>query len=524
MLDQLTKEIIKQLESLNLRKDVIHVISFSGGRTSAFLVFVMEIARKHLGLTVKYLFMDTGAEHPKTYDFIRNVVAHFDIDLVCLRLKATEKLGIANNYVKLELDELKTDLVGWKEMIVKYSTPYMSQGAFCTRAMKTDLFEWYCNEHFGKKNYRCWLGMRADEPGRMKPEGERVSKKRKNWYEGISYLADISDFGKEDINDHWEKMPFNLMIKDHLGNCMWCIKKSELRLALAERDEPEFYQKFIAAVNGSGVRVIEDRETPVQYMYRGGKKLEQVIAVFASSTTEELRERVKYTKSGQCESSCDILNDDDEIELPKEISNKKEINLMETKEQKKYSIIYADPPWQFSNVKTGGSLKSGANSKYMTTSIEDLKAMDVNSLAADDALLVMWWVGSMPQEAIDLVNAWGFTLKNMNGIVWNKLTVNNNPHFGMGFYTRAGSESCLIATKGKFKPASRSVRAVFRAEEQIQFEGKILRHSEKPKQVRELIVELAGDLPRLEMFNRDDSWDVFGNESKNTIVINEKNR
>lgn len=189
---------------------------------------------------------------------------------------------------------------------------------------------------------------------------------------------------------------------------------------------------------------------------------------------------------------------------------------------KKYSIIYADPPWQFSNNKTGGSLKSSAESKYMTTSIEDLKAMDVNALAADDALLVMWWVGSMPQEAIDLVNAWGFTLKNMNGIVWNKLTANNNPHFGMGFYTRAGSESCLIATKGKFKPASRSVRAVFRAEEQIQFEGKVLRHSEKPKQVRELIIELAGDLPRLEMFNRDDSWDVFGNESKNSIVINEK--
>lgn len=193
-------------------------------------------------------------------------------------------------------------------------------------------------------------------------------------------------------------------------------------------------------------------------------------------------------------------------------------------DKKKYSIIYADPPWQFSNSKTGGSLKSSAQSKYMTTSIEDLKAMDVNSLAADDALLVMWWVGSMPQEAIDLVNAWGFTLKNMNGIVWNKLTKNNNPHFGMGFYTRAGSESCLIATKGKFKPVSRSVRAVFRAEEQIQFEGKILRHSEKPKQVRELIIELAGDLPRLEMFNRDDSWDVFGNESKNSIAINCENR
>ena len=190
--------------------------------------------------------------------------------------------------------------------------------------------------------------------------------------------------------------------------------------------------------------------------------------------------------------------------------------------QKKYEIIYCDPPWQFSNKNIGGNGKSGAASKYMTTSIDDLKAMDVNSIAAENAILFMWWVGSMPQEAIDLVHAWGFTLKNMNGIVWNKLTSRNNPHFGMGFYTRAGSESCLIATKGKFKPASRSVRAVFRAEEQIQFEGKVLRHSEKPKQVRELILELAGDLPRLEMFNRDDSWDVFGNESKNSITINEK--
>ena len=191
---------------------------------------------------------------------------------------------------------------------------------------------------------------------------------------------------------------------------------------------------------------------------------------------------------------------------------------------KKYSIIYADPPWQFANKNIGGNGKSGAESKYMTTSIGELKAMDVGSLAADDALLVMWWVGSMPQEAIDLVKAWGFTLKNMNGIVWNKLTANNNPHFGMGFYTRAGSESCLIATKGKFKPASRSVRAVFRAEEQIQFEGKVLRHSEKPKQVRELIIQLAGDLPRLEMFNRDDSWDVFGNEAPNSIDIRSKDQ
>ena len=187
----------------------------------------------------------------------------------------------------------------------------------------------------------------------------------------------------------------------------------------------------------------------------------------------------------------------------------------------KYEIIYADPPWQFNNKKTGGSMKSGAASKYLTTGIEGLKSMPVGDIAADNAVLFMWYVGAMPQEAIDLVHAWGFTIKNMNGFVWNKLTQKNKPHFGMGFYTRAGSESVVIATKGKFKPASKSVRAVFNADEQIQFEGKAIKHSRKPPQVRDLIVELCGDLPRLEMFAREsaEGWDVFGNEAPNSIEI-----
>tara|TARA_R110000851_G_scaffold237002_1_gene389823 strand:- start:47 stop:625 length:579 start_codon:yes stop_codon:yes gene_type:complete len=190
----------------------------------------------------------------------------------------------------------------------------------------------------------------------------------------------------------------------------------------------------------------------------------------------------------------------------------------------KYEIIYCDPPWQFSNKKTGGSMKSGADQQYLTTGIDGLKAMDVNSLAADDAVLFMWYVGAMPQEAIDLVNAWGFTIKNMNGFVWNKLTQKNKPHFGMGFYTRAGSESVIIATKGKFKPSSHSVRAVFNADDQIQFEGKAIKHSKKPPQVRDLIIELCGDRPRLEMFARESAqgWDVFGNEVVDSIVINIK--
>jgi len=175
---------------------------------------------------------------------------------------------------------------------------------------------------------------------------------------------------------------------------------------------------------------------------------------------------------------------------------------------KKYQVIYADPPWSFNSKKTGGSMKSGALAQYDTMSIEDLKAMPVEALTTDDAILVMWYVGSQPQEALDLAKAWGFTVKNINGFVWDKLTVKGNPVFGLGFYTRAGSESALIAIKGKAGNliADHSVRAVRKA--------KIGAHSQKPDEFRSDIVQMCGDVPRLEMFARQSAqgWDCFGNE------------
>jgi len=183
---------------------------------------------------------------------------------------------------------------------------------------------------------------------------------------------------------------------------------------------------------------------------------------------------------------------------------------------KKYSIIYADPPWSFNNKKTGGSMISGAENQYMTMPLDQLKLLDVKSMCADNCVLVMWYVSSQPQEALDLVRAWGFTVKNMNGFIWNKLTKKSLPFFGMGFWARAGAECAIIAVKGKPKPESHSVRQVG--------SYPVVEHSKKPDQFRYRIVELCGDLPRLEMFARcaTDGWDVFGNEAPNSITIEQK--
>lgn len=175
---------------------------------------------------------------------------------------------------------------------------------------------------------------------------------------------------------------------------------------------------------------------------------------------------------------------------------------------KKYKIIYVDPPWAFNSVKTGGTMKSGALSKYPTMTIEQMKGMPVKDLADEHCLLAMWYVSSQPQEALDLIKAWGFTLRNFNGFVWDKRTVKGNPEFGMGYYTRAGVECCAFATRGKPSEIvkNRSVRQLRQAVNE--------KHSKKPQAFRDDLVQLCGDVPRIELFARDktDGWGVWGNE------------
>jgi len=182
---------------------------------------------------------------------------------------------------------------------------------------------------------------------------------------------------------------------------------------------------------------------------------------------------------------------------------------------RKYRVIYADPAWKFGNRNTGGSMTSSAEAKYTVTSVADMAALPVAQLADENCLLVMWWVGSMPQEAIDLCRAWGFRLVNMNGFVWRKLTkAKRIPVFGMGFTTRAGSESALIGVRGKLGRLikDKSVRAVI--------EAPVGRHSEKPNEFREAIERLCGDAPRIELFARlaVPGWDCWGNEAPSLLT------
>lgn len=280
----------------------IDVVSFSGGRTSGRLVYEME-KRRSAGQLVEYIFLDTGAEHPKTYEFIRNIVKYWGIKLICLRVVVNPELGKGNSYKKIGIDEIGPDLGPWKEICDKYGTPYI-HGPFCTRTMKLEPFERYCKDNFPK--YHTWLGIRVDEP-------RRLTKK-----DGVSYLADICDMEKRDIINWWASQDFDLGIPEHLGNCVFCIKKGINKVALAARDEPDMAAQFQAVINSDSVRVVDRRQQENKVMYRGNNSLEGVIAMYSDLSREDIASTIRGGggyDAGSCSESCEVFVAED-VEPP----------------------------------------------------------------------------------------------------------------------------------------------------------------------------------------------------------------
>ena len=172
---------------------------------------------------------------------------------------------------------------------------------------------------------------------------------------------------------------------------------------------------------------------------------------------------------------------------------------------KKYKIIYADPPWQYRVYSQKGQGRSAEN-HYHTMNIKDIMALPVDKIADKDCILFLWITFPCLKEGIEVMERWGFKYKTC-GFNWVKRNKKKNTYFmGLGFWTRSNSEVCLIGTKGQPKRVSKSVSQIC--------DARIMEHSRKPAEIRERIVELCGELPRIELFARDKvkGWDSLGDE------------
>ena len=137
---------------------------------------------------------------------------------------------------------------------------------------------------------------------------------------------------------------------------------------------------------------------------------------------------------------------------------------------------------------------------------EEIAALPVNKIADKNCALFLWTTFPLLDKQIRLFKQWGFTYKTL-GFSWIKTNPKNGkPCFGVGYYAKSNCEVCLMGIKGRMTPISNKVSSCVISPRR--------EHSRKPDEVRESIVELFGNIPRIELFAREqaDGWDAWGNE------------
>jgi len=194
-----------------------------------------------------------------------------------------------------------------------------------------------------------------------------------------------------------------------------------------------------------------------------------------------------------------------------------------------YNIIYADPPWTYRAAQSDDPVRGGKT--YTTMILGDIKNLDVQAIAARDCGLFLWATMPLLQEALDVIKSWGFRYTTC-AFCWIKLNptgallkggrngkdilLRKSIYSGLGYWTNRNAELCLYGKKGHPKRQARNVKQIVLAPRG--------RHSAKPPEVRDRIVQLMGDLPRIELFARQrvPGWDAFGDEIEGSIHIGGK--
>lgn len=165
---------------------------------------------------------------------------------------------------------------------------------------------------------------------------------------------------------------------------------------------------------------------------------------------------------------------------------------------KKYKVIYADPPWKYDNEHTGRNLDSGASDKYQVLSVEEICALPVQNIADKECVLFLWVTVPFLEDGFKVLKAWNFKYK--TAIFWRKIM-----SLGMGYWFRGQVEVCLLGVRGNVK-AFRSQRPNF-------IQSKIGHHSKKPYEMYGIIESLELG-PKIELFARHKrvGWDAWGNQ------------
>lgn len=260
------------------------LVSFSGGRTSAFMSHLMlqKYSRKQL----IFVFANTGQEHEKTLEFVHKVDQDLGLNLTWVEAVVHSRSGVSTSHRIVNFESATRDISLFKAMALKYGLPGPGW-LHCTRELKERPIHSYMSSFIKKKKYKGYrtaIGIRADEIDRIPAN-----------YAQRNLMYPLADLGmtKQDVDKYWASKNYDLGLPDYLGNCVWCWKKSAKKLRTVAGEHRQLFagavelEKF--ANHGSGDRT--------RKMFRGHLSASEILSGV------DVQEPESYENS--CAESCE---------------------------------------------------------------------------------------------------------------------------------------------------------------------------------------------------------------------------
>lgn len=207
------------------------LISFSGGRTSAYMTYLLMMNRASFN-EVRVAFANTGKEREETLRFVDQCDKHFGWGVTWVEAVVTPKRGVGTTHRVVSFESASRNGEPFESIIIKYGLPNKSY-PHCTRELKEQPIKSLVKS-LGWLDYKMAIGIRTDEMDRI--NFERADRAR------IIYpLATTFPTTKSMVNEFWKGQPFDLKLQEHQGNCDCCWKKSFNKLHLIANESPELF-------------------------------------------------------------------------------------------------------------------------------------------------------------------------------------------------------------------------------------------------------------------------------------------
>lgn len=262
------------------------LISFSGGRTSAYMTKLIMDKKIKNDFEPFIVFANTGCEHEKTLEFVHNCEINFGWNVIWLEAKVNAEKGKGTGFKVVDFTTASRNGEPYHDVIKKYGIPSVAS-PHCTRELKQAPIRAWCRDKFGKSVIDTAIGIRADEP-------KRINSNTKAKFKLHYPLFDLG-VDKQDVLDFWEDQSFDLGLPEHLGNCVWCFKKSDKKLLKALDECPKAFDfpKKMEKYKTDNRRAF----------FRGHRLVDDLFKM------KEITDIPRFIDDGGCSESCEFVGE-----------------------------------------------------------------------------------------------------------------------------------------------------------------------------------------------------------------------